>query len=279
MSLRSANINTMISAARKAGRNLIHDFNEVEHLQVSKKGPADFVSSADKQAEAILVEELSKKRPDYGFLLEEGGEIKGADGEHRWIIDPLDGTLNFLHSIPHFAISIALERNGTIIAGGIYDPIKDEFFWAEKGRGAYLDQRRLRVSGRNKMVDSVFATGVPCANRATGHALFNAEMERLAPQVAGIRRFGAASLDLAYVAAGRYEGFWERGLAPWDIAAGLILVKEAGGTVTDFESSNTMLDSGDVIAANQDLHKDLLRTIRKADQLAEKAAKNGIEKS
>lgn len=273
MSLRSATINTIISACRKAGRSLIRDFNEVEHLQVSLKGPGDYVSAADHRAEEILVEELQKKRPEYGFLLEEGGEIKGTDPEHRWVVDPLDGTMNFLHAIPHFAISVALERRGTVIAGGIYDPIRDEFFWAEKGRGAYMDQRRLRVSNRNSMAGAVFATGIPCINRPQHMETLTAEMTRLMPQVAGIRRMGSAALDLAYVAAGRYEGYWERGLAPWDVAAGIILIKEAGGTVTDFESSNTTLESGDVVAANQNLHKDLLRTIRKADQLLERGQK------
>lgn len=265
MTLRSANINVMIKAARKAGRSLIHDFNEVEQLQVSTKGPADFVSNADFKAERILIDELQYARPDWGMLVEEQGEIIGKDGEHRWIIDPLDGTLNFLHSIPHFAISIGLERRGEIIAGGIYDPLRDEFFWAEKGRGCFLDSRRLRVSARKKMVESVFATGIPCANRKSREPWLD-EAAVLMPQVAGIRRFGAASLDLAYVAAGRYEGFWERGLAPWDVAAGIIIVKEAGGIVSDFDSSNTMMSSGDIVAANPDMHTPLIRALRKAEK-------------
>jgi len=264
MAHRSANINVMITAARKAGRGLIRDFNEVEHLQVSVKGPADFVSNADMRAEKTLIEELHKSRPDYGFLVEERGAIKGKTDEFRWIVDPLDGTLNFLHSIPHFAISIALEQAGKIVAAGIYDPVKDEFFWAEKGKGAYVDDRRLRVSARKKMVESVFATGIPCANRATGHAENLREQAELMPQIAGIRRFGSAALDLAYVAAGRYEGFWERGLAPWDIAAGMLLVREAGGLVTDFDSSNTMLETGDVVAASDEMHTPLLRALRRA---------------
>ncbi len=278
MSLRSANINVMIKAARKAGRSLIHDFNEVEHLQVSTKGPADFVSQADLKAETILIEELQYARPDWGFLLEENGEIKGSDPDYRWIVDPLDGTLNFLHSIPHFAISIGLEFKNTLIAGGIYAPITDEFFWAEKGRGAYLDHRRLRVSARKKMVESVFATGIPCANRKSQVEWLD-EAAVLMPQTAGIRRFGAASLDLAYVAAGRYEGFWERGLAPWDIAAGIVIVKEAGGTVSDFDSSNTMMASGDIVAANPDMHTPLIRALRKAEKATarRKTAESGGE--
>jgi len=265
MSLRSANINVMIKAARKAGRSLIHDFNEVEHLQVSTKGPADFVSQADFKAERILIDELQYARPDWGFLLEENGVIKGSDPDYRWIIDPLDGTLNFLHSIPHFAISIGLEYKNTLIAGGIYAPITDEFFWAEKGRGAYVDSRRLRVSARKKMMESVFATGIPCANRKSQVEWLD-EAAVLMPQTAGIRRFGSAALDLAYVAAGRYEGFWERSLNPWDIAAGIVIVKEAGGTVSDFDSSNTMMTSGDIVAANPDMHTPLIRALKKAEK-------------
>ncbi|MEN8722645.1 MAG: inositol monophosphatase family protein [Alphaproteobacteria bacterium] len=267
MAHRSSTINVMINAARKAGRGLIRDFNEVEHLQVSLKGPADFVSNADLKAEKTLIEELHKSRPDYGFLVEERGLIKGKSDEFRWIIDPLDGTLNYLHSIPHFAISIGLEREGKIIAAGIYDPVKDEFFWAEKGKGAYLDDRRLRVSARKKMLESVFATGIPCANRATGHGHHLKEQAELMPQVAGIRRFGSAALDLAYVAAGRYEGFWERGLEKWDIAAGLLLVREAGGLVTDFESSNTMLETGDIVAASAEIHTPFIRALRNVGPL------------
>ena len=278
MSLRSANINVMIKAARKAGRSLIHDFNEVEHLQVSTKGPADFVSQADLKAETILIEELQYARPDWGFLLEENGVIKGSDPDYRWIVDPLDGTLNFLHSIPHFAISIGLEYKDTLIAGGIYAPITDEFFWAEKGRGAFLDHRRLRVSARKKMIESVFATGIPCANRKSQVEWLD-EAAVLMPQTAGIRRFGSAALDLAYVAAGRYEGFWERGLSPWDIAAGIIIVKEAGGTVSDFDSSNTMMTSGDIVAANPDMHTPLIRALRKAEKATarRKTAESGGE--
>jgi len=253
----------MTAAAQKAGRRLVRDFGEVEQLQVAKKGPADFVTIADKKSEKVLYEELSHARPKYGFLLEESGEIAGADTSNRWIIDPLDGTLNFLHGIPHFAISIGLERDGEIHAGLIYDPVGDHMFVAEKGQGAYLNNRRLRVSGRNDVSESLFSTGIPFLGR-DGHDELLDELRAVMSISAGVRRFGAASLDLAWVAAGRYEGFWERGLAPWDMAAGIIIVQEAGGFVTDFDGKNKMLESGGIVAGNASLHNKLLKTLRDA---------------
>jgi myo-inositol-1(or 4)-monophosphatase len=244
----------MAGAARKAARALVRDFGEVEQLQVSKKGPADFVSIADTKAEKTLRTELSKARPSYGFLMEESGVTPGADPRHRWIVDPLDGTLNFLHGIPHFAISIALERDGEIISGLIYDPLRDETFFAERGAGAYMNNRRLRVSGRTRLLDSLLATGIPFVGRAR-HPAYLAMLEAVVDATAGVRRFGSAALDLAYVAAGRYDGFWETGLSPWDIAAGIILVREAGGYVTEVEGGANMMESGSVLAANDQLHE------------------------
>src|SRR6185437_14228903 len=209
--LHSALINVMVKAARRAGRSLKHDLGEIEHLQVSLKGPANFVSLADKRAEEMLYVDLSKARPGYGFIGEEGGNREGADKSHTWIVDPLDGTTNFLHGIPQFAISIALQREGTIIAGVIYNPANDELYIAERGKGAFLNDQRLRVAGRGD------------------HELFRREMMEIQGRVAGLRRFGAASLDLAFVAAGRLDGYWERNLSAWDIAAGTIIVREAGG--------------------------------------------------
>ena len=228
MALRSATINVMVKAAQKAARGLVRDFGEVEQLQVSLKGPADFVSTADLQAERTLRNELKRARPEFGLLMEEGTNEPGADGRHRWIVDPLDGTLNFLHGLPHFAISIGLERDGEIVAGVIYDPIKDELFWAERGAGAYVNERRLRVSGRRDLGQAVIATGVPNLGRPE-HPTYLAMLGAVMAETAGIRRFGAAALDLADVAAGRYDGYFEVGLSPWDIAAGILLVREAGG--------------------------------------------------
>ncbi|WP_417458045.1 inositol monophosphatase family protein [Kordiimonas sp.] len=262
MARRSPLMNVMVAAVLKASRNLRRDFGEVEQLQVSKKGPADFVSQADKRAEKILFEELNRARPDFGFLLEESGEIKGKRDDIRFIIDPLDGTTNFLHGLPHFAISVAVEERGELIAGVVYAPLTDELFWAEKGQGAYLNEARLRVSGRNKMEDALLATGIPFKGRGD-HETFMAEMAEFMPNVAGIRRFGSAALDLAYVAAGRYDGFWEAGLASWDIAAGILLVKEAGGYVSDYKGTSDMLKSGDIIAANDQLHAPMQRVIKR----------------
>lgn len=263
MAVRSPVINVMASAALKAARGLIRDFGEVEQLQVSLKGPGEFVSTADLKAEKVLRAELSRARPGYGFLTEEGGATPGNDVNHRWIVDPLDGTTNFLHGIPHWAISIALERSGEMVAGVIYEPLRDEMFWGEKGSGAFLNDRRLRVSGRRQLADAVIATGMPFRGRGDPESY----LAMLAPVMAatsGVRRFGAAALDLAYVAAGRYDGFWESGLSLWDIAAGILLVREAGGYVTDLAGGHRMHETGDVLAANDHLHLPLARLLRPA---------------
>ncbi len=245
---KSANINVMVRAARVAGRSLSKDFLEVENLQVSAKGPGDFVSRADIQAEKILREALMEARPTYGFLGEEGEEIQGEDPTRRWIVDPLDGTTNFLHGLPHWAVSVALEHKGRIVAGVIHDPNRDETFIAERGEGAWMNDRRMRVSGRTKMIESVFATGVPFGGNPALPELLQ-QMARLAPTCAGIRRWGAASLDLAYVAAGRYEGYWERGLSPWDMAAGIIIAQEAGALVEPIERGEDMFEDKSILAA------------------------------
>ncbi|MCL2715954.1 MAG: inositol monophosphatase [Alphaproteobacteria bacterium] len=261
--LYSATINVMVKAARRAGRNLKRDLGEIEHLQVSLKGPANFVSLADKRAEEMLYTDLSKARPGYGFLGEEGGTREGADTSHSWIVDPLDGTTNFLHGIPQFAISIALSREGTVIAGVIYNPANDELYIAERGKGAYLNDQRLRVAARRKLGECVVACGLPHLGRGD-HELFRCEMEVIQNQVAGLRRFGAASLDLAFVAAGRLDGYWERGLSPWDIAAGQILVREAGGVVGDIEPSGDPLISGDIVCGNEFVHEALVKMLAAA---------------
>ncbi len=253
----------MMAAARKAARSLLRDYGEVENLQVSRKGPADFVSSADLKAEKTLRAELKKARPGFGFLLEEGGEVAGDDKSQRWIIDPIDGTTNFLHGIPNFCISIALERDGELVAGVVYQPLGDEMFHAEKGAGAFLNERRLRVSARRKLEDTLIATGIPFHGRP-GHEVFLKELAAVMPTVAGIRRFGSAALDLAYVAAGRCDGYWEAGIKPWDIAAGVVLVRESGGYVTDYDGGSRMLDTGEIVAANDHLHQSLLRLLKTA---------------
>jgi myo-inositol-1(or 4)-monophosphatase len=253
MTPRSALLNVMTRAVDKAARALKRDFGEVEQLQVSQKGPSDFVSNADLKAERILREELTKARPGFGFLAEESGTTAGTDTEHRWVIDPLDGTTNFLHGLPHFAISVALERAGEIVAGVVYDPIKDEMFLAEKGGGAFVNDRRLRVSARKSLGESLLATGIPFRGHGDPVA-FTKQLEAAMRETAGVRRFGSAALDLAYVAAGRFDGFWEEGLSPWDIAAGLLLVKEAGGFISDLKGGQTMLQSGSLLATNGRLH-------------------------
>jgi myo-inositol-1(or 4)-monophosphatase len=243
-------MNVMVSAARKAGRSLARDFGEVEQLQVSVKGPANFVSAADHKAEDIIWKELSKARPGYGFLMEERGIVEGADASHRWIVDPLDGTTNFLHGLPLFCISIGLERQGQLVAGVIYNPASDELFTAEKGKGAYLnDKRRLRVAARKTLADAVVATGIPHRGRP-GHPSFMRELGDVMREVAGIRRTGSAALDLAWTAAGRFDGYWERNLKPWDLAAGIVILREAGGTAADIGGSDDILASGDVVAGN-----------------------------
>jgi myo-inositol-1(or 4)-monophosphatase len=259
-------LNVMVAAARKAGRALIRDFGELENLQVSRKGPADFVTSADQRTERILIEELSRARPGYGFLVEESGTIEGADKTHRFIIDPLDGTTNFLHSIPQFAISIALEREGTLVSAVVFNPVTDEMFMAERGHGAYLNNHRLRVAARTSLPDIVVATGTPFLG-TEGHAQFLAELKVMMNAVAGVRRFGAASLDLAWMAAGRFDAYWERDLSPWDIAAGILLVREAGGMVSDLDGAGRMLETGHLLAANEVLHRPLADLIRTAGRL------------
>lgn len=262
--IRSALMNVMTAAARKAARSLIRDFGEIAELQVSKKGTADFVTTADHRAEKILFEELSKARPGYGFLMEESGEVEGSDSTHRWIVDPLDGTRNFLHSLPLFAISIALEREGVLVAGLIYNPIADELFVAEKGQGAWLNNHRLRVAQRGTLVESMVGCGIPHLGKAKTHGKFKAELAEVMAHVSAVRRLGAASLDLAYVAAGRYDAFWERNLQPWDIAAGIVLIREAGGFVTDMNGAAHMLDEGSICAGNEKLHGALLGLLKSA---------------
>ena len=256
-------INAMDGAARKAARSLIHDFGEVEQLQVSRKGPADFVSEADRRAEEILRRELGKARPEFAMLLEESGAIGDPDSENRWIVDPLDGTTNFLHGIPHFAISIAHEENGELMAGMIYEPLRDELFWAVRGGGAFLNNRRLRVSARRDLGDAVLATGIPFGDKPGKNELLAALVPVMA-RTAGLRRFGAASLDLAYVAAGRYDAFWEFGLAPWDVAAGILLVREAGGFVSDIEGGGDPLNGDSILATNDGLFDPVERMLRDA---------------
>src|SRR5437868_9762169 len=243
----------MTSAALKAARGLVRDFGEVEQLQVSIKGPGEFVSTADLKAERTLRNELHRARPGYGLLFEEGAEVEGTDPRHRWIVDPLDGTTNFLHGIPHFAISIALERDGEIVAGVIYEPTRDEMYWGEKGAGAYVNDRRLRVSARRQLGEAVVGTGMPFGARADQQA-YMATLGAVMGATSGVRRMGSAALDLAYVAAGRYEGFWELALSPWDIAAGLLLVREAGGYVSDMAGGHEVMESGDGRAAYCHLH-------------------------
>ena len=264
-SARSPLFNVMDRAVRKAARSLIHDFGEVEHLQVSVKGPGDFVSTADHQAERILKAELGRARPDFGFLMEESGEEKGSDPHHRWVVDPLDGTTNFLHGIPHFCISVALERDGEPIAGVIYDPLRDEFFYGEKGVGAFVNDRRLRVSARNDLGDAVIGTGIPFRARGD-HPRYLKMLEAVMGSTAGVRRMGAAALDLAYVAAGRFDGFFELGLSRWDVAAGMIIVKEAGGFVTEIDGGRNPLASGSVLATNDRLQTSLAQLLRDANR-------------
>jgi myo-inositol-1(or 4)-monophosphatase len=247
----SALMNVMVGAARKAARSLTRDFGEVENLQVSVKGPANFVSAADFRAENILFNELAKARPGYGFLMEERGLVDGADRSHRWIVDPLDGTTNFLHGVPHFAISIGLERDGELVAGLIYNPITDEMFTAEKGKGAFVnDRKRLRVAARKELADALLTTGIPHRGRPR-HARFLKEAEMLMKEVTGLRRTGSAALDLAFTAAGRFDGYWEHALGPWDMAAGVVILREAGGIAQDLEGGERYLDTGSIIAGNK----------------------------
>ncbi|WP_370931366.1 inositol monophosphatase family protein [Bartonella sp. DGB1] len=255
---RSALLNVMVQAALKAGKALNRYFNEIEKLQVSLKGPGDYVTHADKKAEQIIFEELQYARPDYGFIMEERGEIPGKDKQHRWIVDPLDGTTNFLHGLPFFAISIALERQGQIVAAVIYNPVLDELFTAEKGGGVFLNDRRIRVANRRLLVDSIVATGIPSIAHPN-HGQYISELKNLMTEVASIRHLGAASLNLAYVAAGKLDGYWENNLKPWDIAAGLLMVREAGGFVTDRSNRLDVLFNNSLVAGNEYIHKALLK--------------------
>ncbi len=258
----SANLNLMVKAARAAGRSLVKDFREVENLQVSVKGAGDFVSRADFEAERIIREMLTEARPNYGWLGEEsGGEVAGADPTRRWIVDPLDGTTNFLHGLPHWAVSIALEHKGEVVAGVVYDPAKDELFMAEKGQGAWMNQSRLRASGRGRLIESIFATGLPFGGRGDLPDTL-ADLARLLPTCAGVRRWGAAALDLAYVAAGRYDGFWERRLHPWDMAAGIVIAREAGALVEALDPEADILESGEIVAANEAIFEKFARIVR-----------------
>ena len=271
MAPRSPLLNVMSNAALKAARGLVRDFGEVEQLQVSIKGPGDFVSTADLKAERTLKNELGRARPGFGMVFEESGSAPGSDKRHRWIVDPLDGTTNFLHGIPHFAISIALERDGEIVAGVVYDPLRDEMFMAEKGIGAYVNDRRLRVSARRQLAEAVIGTGMPYGPQRE-HGPYLAILPSVMKATSGVRRMGAAALDLAYVAAGRFDGFWEFGLSPWDLAAGWLLVREAGGYVSDLSGGQSMMASGDVLAANDHLHLPLAALIREALRTARGAA-------
>jgi myo-inositol-1(or 4)-monophosphatase len=259
---RSALLNIMVGAALKAGRSLSKDFGEVENLQVSRKGPADFVTNADRAAEKIIFQELQKARPTYGFLMEEGGEVAGTDGQHRWIVDPLDGTTNFLHGVPLFAVAIALERAKEIVASVIYNPAMDELYTAEKGGGAWLnDRKRLRVAGRSHLADCVISTGIKGSGRPND-ALELRQLQQIAPAAAGIRRTGSASTDLAWLSAGRFDGFWEADLSPWDVAPGWLLLREAGGTMSDFSGTPGSIWNGEVVAGNEAVQGQLLKVIK-----------------
>ncbi|MDR3493227.1 MAG: inositol monophosphatase family protein [Ancalomicrobiaceae bacterium] len=261
---RSALLNVMVDAVRKAARSLTRDFGEVENLQVSIKGPGDFVSAADRRSEEILKQELTRARPSYGFLFEEQGVVEGTDSQQRWIIDPLDGTTNFLHGMPQFAISVALDRHGQLVAGVVYNPIADELFVAERGGGAFVNDRRLRVANRQNLHDSVIATGIPFIGHGD-HQKYLTQQRAVMAEVAGIRRFGAASLDLAWVAAGRFDAFWEIGLHPWDVAAGIVLIREAGGFVTDINGGDKMLETGSILCGNEVMHRKLGALLAKAE--------------
>jgi myo-inositol-1(or 4)-monophosphatase len=272
----SALMNVMLAAARKAGRSLARDFGEVEQLQVSLKGPSNFVSAADHRAEEILYAELTRARPGYSLLMEERGAVEGADRTHRFIVDPLDGTTNFLHGIPIFAVSIALERDGELVAGLIYNPANHETFTAEKGKGAFLNDRRLRVAARSELAASVIGTGIPHSGRP-GHDLFLKELRAVMTASAGVRRMGAAALDLAWVAAGRLDGFWERGLYPWDVAAGIVILREAGAYVSDGDGKGRMLEASSIVAGNEAIHGKLLKLLKAAGSGGGGAATEGAK--
>ncbi len=261
--IRSPIITVMVNAARKAGRALIRDFGEVEQLQVSLKGPANFVSAADRRSEETIYQELLKARPDYGFLMEERGAVEGKDTSHQWVVDPLDGTTNFLHGIPLFAISIGLLKNAQPVAGLTFNPVTDEMFVAERGKGAYLNERRLRVAARRDLSNAVITCGIPHRGRGDPER-FRRELAAMQEKVAGLRRTGAAALDLAWVAAGRFDGFWEHGLSAWDLAAGICILGESGGFTTDDKGGDTMLLSGSVVAGNEFVHREMLAVLKSA---------------
>ena len=261
MKLSSANINVMVKACRKAAKTLIRDFGEIENLQVSIKGPGDFVTASDKKVEKILIDELQKARPNYSILSEEIGKINN-DESFKWIIDPIDGTSNFLHGIPHFAISIGLEHDGEIICGIIYDPIKDEMFVAEKGNGSYLNNQRIRVSSRSKLENCIIFTGGPKIG-VKNRELFLKEYNNVSSKVpTSIRKLGSASLDMAYVAAGRCDGFWQRDLKYWDIAAGIILVRESGGFVTDFKGEKGYMQNKTILVTNSKINNEMIEILK-----------------
>lgn len=259
---RSALLNVMVQAAFKAGKSLARDFGEVQNLQVSLRGPADFVAQADRKAEKLIREELMKARPTYGYLGEDGEEMKGTDGAHRWIVDPLDGATNFLHGLPHFAISIALERNDEIVASVILNPATDELYTAERGGGAFINDRRLRVASRKALSDAIVASGTPHLGHGN-HGKHLVELRHVMGEVAGVRALGAPALDLAYVAAGRVDGYWERGLNTWNLAAGVLLIRESGGWVSDMDGGKKPIDTGSIIAANEFIHKALQEVVNR----------------
>lgn len=257
----SANLNIMIKAARKAGRSLVKDFREVENLQVSRKGAGDFVSRADIAAEKIIRDELMEARPNYGWLGEESEPVEGKDPTRRWIVDPLDGTTNFLNGLPHWAISIALEYKGDIVAGVIFDAAKDEMFFAEKGAGAWMNETRLRVSAKFRLAEGLFGTSIPASGRPYLPETLQ-DLARILPQTAGVRHHGASALDLAYVASGRFDGFWQRHLKPWDVAAGMILVREAGGLISPVDVEGDILQDGSIIASNEPIFDSFSKVVR-----------------
>lgn len=271
ISRRSALINVMVRAAEKAGRGLSRDFGEIENLQVSKKGPGDFVSAADIRAEEVIRQELSRARPKFGFLMEESGETKGEDPDRRWIVDPLDGTSNFLHGIPRWAISIAAEEKDKIVAGVVYEPVSGDLYWAERGNGAYLNNRRLETSRRGKLEDCLIGTGLPgCGVPLSETRLLAAEIDAVMHQVSGLRRMGSAALDLCYVASGKFDGFWERRLSPWDLAAASLIINEAGGVFTDITKGQNNIYQGEALATNSSIHQTLRTIILNAGKTTKK---------
>jgi myo-inositol-1(or 4)-monophosphatase len=261
--LRSPLMNVMTAAVLKAGKGLKRDFGEVENLQVSVKGPGDFVSIADRKAERVLHQELEKARPGYGFVMEEAGVVEGSDRTHRWHIDPLDGTTNFLHGVPFFSISVALERDGVLVAGVVYNPATEDLFVAERGQGAYHNERRIRVSGRRAMDEALICAGVMHLGRGN-HQTNLSDVQAVMARAAGLRHMGSIALELAYVAAGRFDALVERWLASWDIAAGIVLVREAGGFVSDARGNDTMLTTGDIVAGNEWIQRGIVDLLRKA---------------